>query len=280
MARAPSPWRTPASVRRRCAAALVALVALVTLALPAFAFTPPPLNGHVVDTAHALTQQQVAGLDHKLSDIRLRSGFAIVAYVAGSLEGEPIEDVAYQCFNAWHLGEKGKDNGVLLLIAPNERRTRIETGKGVEGALTDLQTDDILLKFVTPALQKGAVFMAVDGGTTAIARTLMGEEGGADPQAQARGPRRPVAQPLSPLKLGIGIGAFLLVILLAIVSPGFRSFLMFFLTMAFFRGRGGGGGDGFGGGGGDGGFGGGDGGGSGYGGGGGESGGGGSSESY
>ncbi len=182
---------------RRLATALAALVALLALAFPALAFTPPPLNGHVVDTAGALNPEQIARLDHKLADVRLRTGVAIVAFVAGSLEGEPIEDVAYQCFNAWHLGEKGKDNGVLLLIAPHERKDRIETGKGLEGVLTDLQTDDIRTKFVEPALAKDRIFDAIDGGTTAIARTLTGEAG-PPPAAGARHGRPPAgSQPLS-----------------------------------------------------------------------------------
>src|ERR1700679_3844186 len=131
----------PATRASRLVAALAALVALVALAFPAFAFTPPALHGHVVDTAGALTAEEVAALDAKLDAVRQRSGFAVVAFVVGSLEGEPIDDVAYTTFNTWRVGEKGLDNGVLLVVAPNERKTRIETGKGVGGAPTDLQSN-------------------------------------------------------------------------------------------------------------------------------------------
>src|ERR1700679_2316106 len=84
----------------RVAGALGALLAVLALALPArAAFTPPPLDGHVVDTSGSLTPDQILALDRKLEEVRLRSGFAIVAFVTGSLDGEPIEDVAYTTLN-------------------------------------------------------------------------------------------------------------------------------------------------------------------------------------
>lgn len=239
-----------------------AALSLFTLlvALPArAAFTPPELHGHVVDTAGKLTGEDADYLEQKLERIRQKTGVDIVAFVAGSLEGEDIEDVAYKAFNTWKLGKKGADNGVLLVIAPAERRIRIETGKGVGGALTDLQTNDIIRKTINPLLQQDRLRDAIDQGTTAIAKTVVqgSPEGTAPPEANAK-------EPPSLLKMGLMIGLGLLVIILAIVSPTFRHFLFFFLL--FGRGGGGGGG-GFGGGGGGGGRGG-------------SSGGGGSSDSY
>lgn len=248
-------------MRARLAASfLAALLALLTLALPAFAFQVPPIRGHVVDTAGALSEGEVLALDRKLDDVRRRTGFEIVAFIPGSLNDEPIDDVAYQVFNTWHVGRKDLDNGVLLVIAPKERRVRIETGAGVGGALTDLQSNDILRREVIPPLREGRVGEAVDRGTTAIARTLAGDARDTRPP----GPHQQRHQ-ITPVELGIGLGGLFLVVLLSIVSPGFRAFLWMFIMM-FFRGGGGGG---FGGGGG-----------SGYSGGGGRSGGGGSSDSY
>jgi uncharacterized protein len=243
----------------RLAAAVALLFAILSFALPSLAFTPPALNGHVIDTAGKLNADDVAYLDAKLDAIRARTGFEIVAFLPSSLEGEPIDDVAYKAFNTWGLGRKGADNGVLLVIAPAERKVRIETGEGVGGALTDLQSNDIIRQNIAPFLQQGRFRDAVDQGTTAIADTLVK----GTPEARGRHPRAQRApQPMSPVKLiGGGIG-LLLVIFLAIVSPGFRSFL--FLILLFGRGGGGGGGGG----------------GSGYSGGGGRSGGGGSSDDY
>jgi uncharacterized protein len=251
---------------RSALAMLIAILAIVGIAVPAFAFNPPPLDGHVVDTSGSLTPEQILAVDRKLEDVRTRTGFEIVAFVTGSLEGESREDVAYTTFNTWKIGKKGADNGVLLLIAPRERKTFIAVGKGVEGQLTDLQTDDILLEQVVPALKEGHVYEAVDHGTTAIARTLAGEAGAPrNGPTHVRGPQPP-RQPMSPLTGAVIAGVLLLIIVLAIVSPGFRGMLWVIIEVFLFRGGGGGGGDG--------------GGGSGYSGGGGSTGGGGAGEDY
>ena len=72
---------------------------------------------------------------------RQRTGVPIVVFIPASLAGNNIEDVAYQTFNTWKLGDKDKDNGVLIVIAVDERRARIEVGDGLGGVLTDLQAE-------------------------------------------------------------------------------------------------------------------------------------------
>src|SRR4051812_48456406 len=102
---AASPWRLGRPWAAWLSAAAMALFALL-FALPArAAFTPPPLEGQVVDTANKLSTGDLDYLDQKLSRLRQRTGFDIVAFVAGSLEGEDIDDVAYKAFNAWKLGQ-------------------------------------------------------------------------------------------------------------------------------------------------------------------------------
>src|SRR6185503_16076501 len=171
----------------RLLAAALALSALV-LTLPAWAaWKPPPLEGHVVDTAGKLTPTELRDLDQRLERIRAQTGFEIVAFVVGSLEGQDIEDVAYATFNSWEIGRKGLDNGVLLVIAPAERRVRIETGKGVGGALTDLQSNDIILKTMAPLLKEDRFHDAIASGATAIAEAL---RPGAAPRPQQAPPAR------------------------------------------------------------------------------------------
>lgn len=275
IARAPAaPWsrsggaRRPRGPARSLLAALLALAALLLLLLPSAraqaAFTPPPLNSHVVDTAGKLSDAEELQLDQKLDALRRQTGFAIVAFVVGSLEGETIDDVAYKTFNTWTIGEAGRDNGVLLVIAPAERRVRIETGRGVGGALTDLQSNDIIRQRISPLLKQDRFYEAVDQGTTAIADALVK----GTPEAGKRPGAPPQLGPPDLVKVGLYAGLLLLVIVLAVVSPAFRSILWVIAQMIFWSGRGGGGrgGGGFGG--------------SGYGGGGGRSGGGGSSDSY
>jgi uncharacterized protein len=238
---------------------VLALATLLVAPGARAAFTPPPLDGHVVDTAGKLSQADIRRIDAKLEDVRRTTGFEIAALLVGSLEGEEIDDVAYKVFNAWELGNKGKDNGVLLVIAPAERKVRIETGKGVGGALTDLQSNDIIRTEITPSLRQERYGEAVDRGTTAIARTLVA--GSADDPALRR-PREhpPEAAPSLLRTIGWGIGIVVYLVLL-VVSPTFRT-LVFYLLL-FGRGGGGGGRGG-----------------SGFSGGGGRSGGGGSSDSY
>lgn len=158
----------------------------------------PAAHGHVVDTAGKLTAADIQYLDAKLDGYRRQSGFAIVAFVVGSLEGQVIDDVAYTAFNTWKIGDAGKDNGVLLVIAPNERKVRIETGKGVGGALTDLQSNDIIRQVISPRLKAEQYREAVDQGSGAIAKALSGEAPDWPKAASARARRRAEADPGDP----------------------------------------------------------------------------------
>jgi uncharacterized protein len=171
--------------RARGARALLACVALavffvsVLFSPSALAkFVVPANQGPVTDTANALDPAAKDALAQKLYAIRAQTSYEVTIFVCGSLEGESIDDVAYETYNAWKLGQAGKDNGVLLLVAPNERRDRIEVGKGVEGALTDLETDDIRRKVIEPRLKAGDLPGALDAGASAIAHALVTDNAG------------------------------------------------------------------------------------------------------
>ncbi len=150
-------------------------LAILFLVLPSAAraeLTPPPVQGYVTDTAGKLSPDEVRALDDKLAAYRRCAGDQIAVLVARSLEGSTIEDVGYRTATAWKLGEAGKDNGVLLVLAPSERKVRIEVGKGLEGQLTDLQSNDVLREHVSPNLRKDDFFAAIDEGTSAIGAAL------------------------------------------------------------------------------------------------------------
>jgi uncharacterized protein len=168
----PSPLPSP---RARSLALLLAFVALLLFGRPAAAaFVPPPITGHVTDTAGKLTRDERLALDKKLEDYRLCSLHEVAVLVTGSLDGETVEDVAFKTFRAWKVGRKKEDDGVLLVLAPKERKLRIETGKGVGGSLTDVQSARILADHVKPHLKDDATFAALDEGTTAIGAALGG----------------------------------------------------------------------------------------------------------
>lgn len=139
----------------------ILIVSILTLfASSAFAFTapPPPTNGtFVLDLANKLSPDQLATLNQKIEGIKGASKNEFGVLILQSMGGESIEDVAYTTFNSWGVGHKGLDNGVLIVIAATERKTRIETGKGV-GELTDLQCNDILQNTLRPFLKKGDYF--------------------------------------------------------------------------------------------------------------------------
>jgi uncharacterized protein len=149
---------------------LALLVLLWTTA--AFGFQPPPLRGHVVDPAGALTSAEARRLDAKLDEARRTTGFALVVFIPASLEGESIEDVGYTTAKTWRVGSEEADDGVVLLIAPAERKVRIETGKGLGGALTDLESSHIIRDAIAPRMKEGNTYAAVEAGTDRILAAL------------------------------------------------------------------------------------------------------------
>lgn len=211
------------SMSHRWYALFLGFVAML-LTSPTWAapYRPPPIAGHVTDAAQKLTPAQVKALDQKLADYRKCSGNHVAVFLAASLEGKTIEDVAYETFNTWKIGESKKDNGALLVLAPNERKVRIETGKGVGGNLTDIQSKDILREKVSPRLKKDDFFGAVDEGTTAIGAALGGcamhATVDAPPPEPPPPPRPPLIDPgppkvypsYWPARLGLGLGLALL----------------------------------------------------------------------
>lgn len=136
------------------------------------AFEVPRLTGFVVDPSQKLTSGERITLDRALDRYRQSSGHHVAVLVTDSLGGESIEDVAYRTFNTWKLGDARFDDGVLLVLAPTERRVRIEVGKGIEDRLTDLQAGHIVQEQIVPHMRKGAFYDAASAGTNAIEQAI------------------------------------------------------------------------------------------------------------
>jgi uncharacterized protein len=128
----------------------VVWLALLALATPAYAQTFPPLTGRVVDQAHLLTPAQVADLTSKSAALEAQSGGQLVVATVPSLQGYPIEDYGYRLGRAWGIGQKGKDNGAILLVAPNEHKVRIEVGYGATVYMTDAMSGLIIREAILP----------------------------------------------------------------------------------------------------------------------------------
>ena len=180
-------------------------------AAPAFAApTFPPLTGRVVDDAHVLSPQTQADLTAKLTALEQKTGDQLVVVTLPSLQGYEIEDYGYQLGRAWGIGEKGKNTGALLIVAPAEHKVRIEVGYGLEPVLTDALTSVILQTTVLPKFRTGDVEGGVVDGTNAIIAQLGLDPAAAQAKAQAAAQAPPAAPP-------IHIPLFLIIVIVFIV---------------------------------------------------------------
>jgi uncharacterized protein len=125
-------------------------LALLALATPAAAQTFPALTGRVVDQAHLLTGEQAADITSKSAALESQSGRQFVVATVNSLEGYPIQDYAYRLGRAWKIGSAKNNDGVLLLVAPNERKVWIATGYGAGGFMTDAMAGVIAREAILP----------------------------------------------------------------------------------------------------------------------------------
>jgi uncharacterized protein len=132
----------------------VLLLALFALAAPASAQTFPPLTGRVVDQADILRPEQELDLNSKSEALQAQTGRQFVVATVKSLEGRPIEDYAYQLGRHWGIGQKEEDDGVILLVAPNERKVWIATGYGAGAFLTDAVSGVIIREAILPHFKK------------------------------------------------------------------------------------------------------------------------------
>lgn len=134
----------------------------------------PALTGRVVDDAHVLSAATRENLEQTLADVEQKSGTQIVVATVPSLEGGAIEDYGYQLGRFWGIGQKGKNNGVILLVAPTDRKVRIEVGYGLEATLTDTLCNSIIQEVILPNFRAGKMEMGVVDGISAIIEALGG----------------------------------------------------------------------------------------------------------
>ncbi|MBL0610386.1 TPM domain-containing protein [Aeromonas jandaei] len=135
----------------------------------------PTLSGRVVDEASLMSRKQAHQLTQQLAAFEKRSGIQLVVVSVDSLQGETIEEYGYQLGRHWGIGQKGKDNGVLLLIAQDERKVRIEVGYGLEGDLPDAIAANIIQTRILPAFKRGDMVAGVVAGSQAIMQALGGQ---------------------------------------------------------------------------------------------------------
>ncbi|HEX3773593.1 MAG TPA: YgcG family protein [Polyangiaceae bacterium] len=184
-----------------------ALLALFVQLPQAFARDVPPLHAHVNDTASVLSAADRDSLESKLAAYEQQTGRQFALLTIDSLDGEDLEGFSIRVVEAWKLGQKRKDDGLLLLVVKNDHKLRIEVGYGLEGSITDAFSSRVIRNVLAPAMRAG-------NASTGIAQAfdiLMKQASGEEPSVPAL---RNAPSPSS------GAGDFIgLLVLLLFVAP-------------------------------------------------------------
>jgi uncharacterized protein len=203
----------------RSTLALLALLLLGAVTAPAFAADPsvPALTGRVVDQAGILSDNDESRLTNKLRDFETKTGIQLVIVTLPSLQGHPIEDWGLTFGRTWGIGQKGKDNGALLIVAPNDRELRIEVGYGLEGTLPDATANAIIRNVIVPRFKAGDMAGGISDGVNAIMAALTGSGEDFTPS-----PRRAVGQTVSQWIPVLFVGLFVILVMAGQFRRGFR----------------------------------------------------------
>ena len=250
---------------------LVGLMALLAFAgTPAHAAFPPRPTGAVLDQAGIIPDADEAALDARLREYNARTGRAVVVATVSSLDGETIEMYSVRLFEQWGIGGKESDQGLLFLVAPSERKMRIEVGYGLHQYVTDALSGRIIRNEIAPRFKQGDIAGGINAGVNALLTQL--DRTPAEAKAVAEAAAAAKAQSGSGETAGAGAVIFWIMLILFFVTmfgrrrhgtrrsginPGIVLWGVSEVLHHMSDGRGGGGGFGGGGGGGFGGFGGG-----------------------
>jgi uncharacterized protein len=197
----------------------------------------PYLTGRITDNAQILSPETHQSLTEILKEYEDRTTNQIAVLTVPTLDGESIEEYAVKVFDAWKLGQKGKDNGILIIVVPNDHRLRIEVGYGLEPILTDGMAGEIIRTVMTPRFREGDYDSGITDGALAVMTVL---EGGTLPETAADTGTSGGSSPLNFQGPNLGImeriliGAFIFGIIglftvIGIFTPGIGWFLYFFL---------------------------------------------------
>ncbi len=157
-------------------AKLITALLLVLLSCSgAAALDIPPPTGYVNDTAGLLSAEVKLKLEQFLQGFEASDSTQITLLTIPTLEGESLEEYSQKVFANWQIGQQGKDNGALLLVAKEERKVRIEVGYGLEGRLTDLLAGRIIDNEITPKFKQGDFDGGIVAGVVGIAESVRGE---------------------------------------------------------------------------------------------------------
>jgi uncharacterized protein len=153
------------------------LALLLCWAVAAFAdVAVPPLVGRVVDQTATLSSDDLASLNQLLRDFEARKGSQVAVLIVPTTNPESIEQYSIRVAEVWKIGRKKIDDGVVLVVAKNDRKLRIEVGYGLEGALTDVTAKRIIDEYITPQFRSGDFSGGISAGVNQILRVVTGEK--------------------------------------------------------------------------------------------------------
>ncbi len=176
-------WRSGKTLGLLC---LLTLGLLLVCGLkPARALEVPQYQGYVTDLAGMISPAERQRLEQMLLAFEQSDSTQIAVLTIPSLEGDTLEDFSIRTVDAWKIGQKGKDNGVLLLVSKGDRKAHIEVGRGLEGVLTDLLAGRIVDQIITPRFKAGQMDEGFEAGISAIISGARGEF-----QGTGQNPRR------------------------------------------------------------------------------------------
>lgn len=178
------------SVAARFAALLLCLFSVFAWAAPETEglVALPSLTARVTDLTGSLDAGRRAGLEQKLAAFEASKGAQVIVLVLPSTQPESIEQFAIRLFDAWKIGRKGVDDGVMLIVAKDDRRLRIEVGYGLEGALNDATAKRIISETITPLFKAGDFTGGIEAGVDSILKVVDGEPLPAPAARQNSGP--------------------------------------------------------------------------------------------
>jgi uncharacterized protein len=156
---------------RRIALLLSLLLAFLATPAAALSFPPHP-QGPIYDEADLLPPDREAALDQRLRAFDQQTGDAVIVATVNSLQGDTIEDYAAKLYASWGIGGAERDTGVLLLVAPNERKMRIEVGYGLTPYITDILSGRIIRDDITPKFKQGDMAGGIEAGVDAMLTQL------------------------------------------------------------------------------------------------------------
>src|SRR5215467_11589805 len=172
-------------------ALLIGLLLVLGQAKPSSALQVPPLRGRVNDLARLLSQEQSIRLEEQLTRFEQQTGHQIAVLTIPSLEGDALEDFSIRVAEAWKIGQKGFDNGAILLIVRDDRKLRIEVGYGLEGVLPDAIASRIIREVILPRFRENNYAGGIENGVNAIMQVTKGES---IPQSARQNTNRNAAQ--------------------------------------------------------------------------------------